>query len=622
MSTTAAQKGGLGAAIWDYLTTVDHKKIAHLYLVAGGLFFLIGGLEAMLIRIQLMKPDNNFISAGLYNEMITMHGTTMIFLAAMPLIFALMNAVVPLQIGARDVAFPFLNSLGFWLFLFGGLMLNVSWFTGGAPDAGWTNYAPLSTTSPGHGVDYYVMGLQISGAGTLIGGINFLVTIVNMRAPGMTYMRMPLFTWSTFVTSTLILFAFPALTVGLFLMMFDRMFGAAFFDVAKGGNVIIWEHLFWIFGHPEVYILILPLFGAFSDIFSTFSKKRLFGYSAMVFATVLIGFLGFMVWAHHMFTVGMGPIANSIFAVATMAIAVPTGIKIFNWLFTMWGGQIRMTSAMLWSVAFIPSFTIGGMTGVMLAAAAADFQYHDTYFVVGHFHYVIVGGVVFGIFAALHYWWPKMFGKVLNEKLGKLAFWPFFIGFHLTFFIQHFLGLMGMPRRYWVFLEGQGLEAGNMISTIGAFFMAIGTVIFLINIVYTSVKEKKVSGDPWDGRTLEWTIPSPPPHYNFVQTPLVRGLDPLWVEKTEGKEGMTPAEPLGDIHMPNASILPFTMSLGLFIAGFGFIYQTDDKMWLVACVVGMAITLGSMLIRSVKDDLGHHIHKEELEEDIKKGVGK
>ncbi|RWZ60730.1 cytochrome c oxidase subunit I [Halobacillus fulvus] len=623
MSTAVAQKRGLGAAIWDYLTTVDHKKIAHLYLVSGGLFFLIGGLEAMIIRIQLMKPDNDFISAGLYNEMITMHGTTMIFLAAMPLIFALMNAVVPLQIGARDVAFPFLNSLGFWLFLFGGIMLNVSWFTGGAPDAGWTNYAPLSTTSPGHGVDYYVMGLQISGAGTLIGGINFLVTIVNMRAPGMTYMRMPLFTWSTFVTSTLILFAFPALTVGLFLMMFDRMFGSAFFDVALGGNVIIWEHLFWIFGHPEVYILILPLFGAFSDIFSNFSKKRLFGYSAMVFATVLIGFLGFMVWAHHMFTVGMGPIANSIFAVATMAIAVPTGIKIFNWLFTMWGGQIRMTAAMLWSIAFIPSFTIGGMTGVMLAAAAADFQYHDTYFVVGHFHYVIVGGVVFGLFAALHYWWPKMFGKVLNEKLGKWAFWPFFIGFHLTFFIQHFLGLMGMPRRYWVFLEGQGLETGNLISTIGAFFMAIGTVIFLINVVYTSVKGEKAAADPWGvGRTLEWAIPSPPPHYNFVQTPLVRGLDPLWVEKMDGKEGMTPAEPLGDIHMPNASILPFMMSLGLFIAGFGFIYQVDNSAWLIAVFVGMGITLGSMLTRSLKDDLGHHIHKEELEADIKKGVAK
>ncbi|TGB05042.1 cytochrome c oxidase subunit I [Halobacillus salinus] len=622
MSTAAAQKSGFLATIWDYLTTVDHKKIAQLYLYTGGFFFLVGGVEAMLIRIQLMKPDNDFLSAGLYNEMITMHGTTMIFLAAMPLIFALMNAVVPLQIGARDVAFPFLNSLGFWLFFFGGVLLNVSWFTGGAPDAGWTNYAPLSTTSPGHGVDYYVMGLQISGAGTLIAGINFLVTIVNMRAPGMTYMRMPLFTWSTFVTSALILFAFPALTVGLFLMMFDRMFGSAFFDVALGGNVIIWEHLFWIFGHPEVYILILPLFGAFSDIFSTFSKKRLFGYSAMVFATVLIGFLGFMVWAHHMFTVGMGPIANSIFAVATMAIAVPTGIKIFNWLFTMWGGQIRMTAAMLWSVAFIPSFTIGGMTGVMLAAAAADYQYHDTYFVVGHFHYVIVGGVAFGLFAGLHYWWPKMFGKILNEKLGKLAFWPFFIGFHLTFFIQHFLGLMGMPRRYWVFLDGQGLNTGNLISTIGAFLMAIGTIIFLINIVYTAFKEPKVGGDPWNGRTLEWAIPSPPPHYNFAQTPLVRGLDPLWVEKMDGKKGMTPSEPLGDIHMPNGSILPFMMSLGMFIAGFGFIYQIDSSSWLIAVFIGMGITLGSMLTRSLKDDLGHHIHKEELERDIKKGAGK
>ncbi|MFG6116796.1 cytochrome c oxidase subunit I [Halobacillus sp. MO56] len=613
MSTAVAQKKGFGAFIWDYLTTVDHKKIAHLYLVAGGLFFLMGGLEAMIIRIQLMKPDNEFISAGLYNEMITMHGTTMIFLAAMPLLFALMNAVVPLQIGARDVAFPFLNSLGFWLFFFGGLILNFSWFMGGAPDAGWTAYAPLSTTSPGHGVDFYVMGLQISGAGTLIGGINFLVTIVNMRAPGMSYMRMPLFTWTVFVTSTLILFAFPALTVGLFLMMFDRMFGSVFFDVAAGGNVIIWEHLFWIFGHPEVYILILPVFGVFSEVISTFSKKRLFGYSAMVFATVLIGFLGFMVWAHHMFTTGMGPVANSIFAVTTMAIAVPTGIKIFNWLFTMWGGAIKMTTAMLWSVAFIPTFTIGGMTGVMLAVAAADYQYHDTYFVVAHFHYVIVGGVVFGIFAALHYWWPKMFGKVLNEKLGKWAFWPFFIGFHLTFFIQHFLGLMGMPRRYWKFLEGQGLDTGNLISTIGAFFMALGVIIFLWNVIYTAVKEPKASADPFDGRTLEWSIPSPPPFYNFKQTPLVRGLDALWIEKSEGKKAMTPAEPLGDIHMPYGSILPFVMSLGLFIAGFGFIYQVDNPVWLSLVFIGMGITLGAMFVRSVKDDLGYHIHKEDLE---------
>ncbi|QST01458.1 cytochrome c oxidase subunit I [Pontibacillus sp. ALD_SL1] len=617
MSTATAQKKGFGATLWDYLTTVDHKKIAILYLVAGGIFFLAGGLEAMLIRIQLAVPDNDFVSAGLYNQLITMHGTTMIFLAAMPLIFALMNIAVPLQIGARDVAFPFLNSLGFWLFFFGGVLLNVSWFTGGAPDAGWTAYAPLSTTSPGHGVDYYVMGLQISGAGTLIGGINFLVTIVNMRAPGMTYMRMPLFTWTAFVTSVLILFAFPALTVGLFLMMFDRMFGANFFDPQMGGNHVIWEHLFWIFGHPEVYILVLPIFGLFSDIISTFSKKRLFGYSAMVFAVVLIGFLGFMVWAHHMFTTGLGPVANSIFAIATMAIAVPTGIKIFNWIFTMWGGSIRMTTAMLWTVAFIPSFTLGGFGGVMLAAAAADYQYHDTYFVVAHFHYVIVGGVVFGVFAGLHYWWPKFFGTMLSEKLGKLAFWPFFIGFHLTFFIQHFLGLMGMPRRYWKFLPNQDLDLGNLVSTIGAFLMAIGAVIFLINVIVTSVKGEKVSGDPWDGRTLEWSIPSPPPFYNFTQTPLVRGLDPLWIEKRQGNGKMTPAEPLGDIHMPNNSFIPFVMSLGLFIAGFGFIYQVDDKNWLIVGIAGMLITLGSMFVRSVKDDLGYHIHKEDLE----KGAG-
>ncbi|MCT2538094.1 cytochrome c oxidase subunit I [Aquibacillus koreensis] len=617
MSNTIAQKKGFGATLWDYLTTVDHKKIAIMYLIGGGFFFILGGLEALAIRWQLIVPENDFVSAGFYNEILTMHGTTMIFLAAMPLIFALMNAVLPLQIGARDVAFPFLNSLGFWLFLFGGILLNCSWFLGGAPDAGWTAYAPLSTTSPGHGVDFYILGLQISGAGTLMGGINFLVTVINMRAPGMTYMRMPLFTWASFVTSALILFAFPALTVGLFLLMFDRLFGSVFFDANYGGNSVIWEHLFWIFGHPEVYILILPAFGVFSDVFSTFAKKRLFGYTAMVFATVLIGFLGFMVWAHHMFTVGLGPAANSIFAVATMAIAVPTGIKIFNWLFTLWGGSIRINSAMLWALGFIPSFTIGGMTGVMLAAAAADYQFHDTYFVVAHFHYVIVGGVVFGIFSGLHYWWPKMFGKILDEKLGKITFWTFFVGFHLTFFIQHFLGLMGMPRRYWVYLEDQGLDLGNSISTVGAFFMGVGALVFLYNVIYTSVKGEKVGGDPWDGRTLEWSIPSPPPHYNFAQAPLVRGLDPLWIEKTEGRKGMTPAEPLDDIHMPNNTILPFVMSVGLFIAGFGFIYQAEYTGGFIAMFVGMGITLGAMFTRSVKDDLGHHIHKEDLD----KGAG-
>ena len=615
--SSIAKKKGFGATLWDYLTTVDHKKIAVLYLAAGGLFFVIGGIEAMLIRIQLAKPDNDFVSAGLFNEIITMHGTTMIFLAAMPILFGYMNAIVPLQIGARDVAFPFLNALGFWLFLFGGIFLNLSWFMGGAPDAGWTSYASLSLASPGHGIDFYALGLQISGAGTYIAGINFLVTIINMRAPGMTYMRMPLFTWTTFVASALILFAFPPLTIGLFFLIIDRMFGGQFFNHEMGGNTIIWEHLFWIFGHPEVYILILPAFGIFSEIFSLFARKRLFGYSSMVFATVLIGFLGFMVWAHHMFTVGLGPTANAIFAVATMAIAVPTGMKIFNWLLTIWGGSIKVTVPMLYALGFIPSFVAGGVTGVMQAAAPLDYQVHDSYFIVAHFHYVIVGGVVLAILAALHLYWPLMFNKMLSEKLGKWTFWFFFIGFHLTFFVQHFLGLMGMPRRVFTFGADQGWDLFNAISSGGAVFMAIGVIILVVNIVMTIAKNEKVGNDPWeDGRTLEWAIPQPIPFYNFKQTPLVRGLDTFWIEKQEGnKEGMTYAEPISDIHMPNNSFIPFVMTLGLFIAAFGALYN-GEKDWAVpVLVLGLAITVASMAVRSLKDDHGYHIHKEDLMND-------
>lgn len=601
------------SGLWDWLTTVDHKKIAILYLIAGGIFFLAGGFEALLIRLQLMYPEASVVGAKTFNELITMHGTTMIFLAAMPIIFALMNAVVPLQIGARDVAFPFVNSLGFWLFFFGGVLLNTSWFLGGAPDAGWTSYTTLALNQySGHGVDFYVLGLQIAGLGTLIGGINFLVTIINMRAPGMTFMRMPMFTWASFVTSGLILFAFPAITVGLVLLMFDRLFGGNFFNPDAGGNVVIWEHIFWIFGHPEVYILILPAFGVISEVISTFARKRLFGYSSMVFATALIGFLGFMVWAHHMFTTGLGAIANTLFGLATMLIAVPTGIKIFNWLLTMWGGQIRFTAANLWAVGFIPTFTIGGMTGVMLAIPPADYQYHDSYFVVAHFHYVIVGGLVFGLFAGLYYWWPKMFGKMLNETLGKWNFWTFFIGFHLTFFPQHFLGLMGMPRRVFTYLKDQNLDLGNFISTIGAFGMTIGTILFLVNVVVSANSSKRAPADPWDGRSLEWSIPSPPPEYNFAQTPLVRGLDAFWIEKMAGNKGMTPAEPLGDIHMPSPSFLPFLMSVGLFIAGYGFMYHNY-----VVVVIGLLVTFACMFLRSVKDDPGYHIHEDEIED---KGV--
>lgn len=631
MSEATAKKNGFWATIWEYMTTVDHKKIAILYLIAGGFFFVLGGIEAMLIRIQLAVPNNDFLSAGLFNEVITMHGTTMIFLAAMPLLFAFMNATVPLQIGARDVAFPFLNSLGVWLFIFGGIFLNLSWFLGGAPDAGWTSYASLSIASPGHGVDFYALGLQVSGAGTLISGINFVTTIITMRAPGMTYMRMPLMTWTTLVAGVLIVFAFPPLTVGLFLLIFDRMFGSNFFIVEAGGNTIIWEHLFWIFGHPEVYILILPAFGIFSEIFSTFARKRLFGYSAMVFATVLIGFFGFMVWAHHMFTVGLGPTANAIFALATMAIAVPTGIKIFNWIFTIWGGSIEFTTPMLYALAFIPSFVMGGVTGIMQAVAPADYQYHDSYFIVAHFHYVIVGGVVFALLAGLHYYWPLMFATMLSEKLGKITFWLFFFGFHLTFLIQHFLGLWGMPRRVFTYLDGQGYNAANMISTAGALMMALAVIILVINIIITVVKNERVGRDPWgDGRTLEWSLPLPVPYYNFAQIPLVRGLDAFWIEKKEGNGEMLPAESLDDFHMPNNSIIPFVMSLGLFIASFGALYFASGKEWAIdavadlpvrpwafwVLVIGLAVTFISMIIRSFKDDLGYYVTKEEVLRDL------
>lgn len=626
LSTPEPNQGFL-AWLWMWLTTVDHKKIGILYLCGAGLFFAVGGIEAMLIRVQLSVPNNTFLVGDAYNQVITMHGTTMIFFVAMPAIFAFLNAVVPLQIGARDVAFPFMNALGFWLFLMGGLILNVSWFLGGAPDGGWTGYAPLATNYLGRGMDFYILGLQVAGAGTLMGGINFLVTIINMRAPGMTFMRMPLFTWTAFITSALILFAFPALTVGLFMELFDRVFRANFFKTANGGNGIIWEHIFWIFGHPEVYILALPSFGIISEVIPTFSKKRLFGHTSMVFATVLIGFLAFMVWVHHMFTVGLGPVANSIFAIATMAIAVPTGIKIFNWIFTMWGGQIHFTTASLYAISFIPTFVLGGVTGVMLAIPAADFQYQDSYFVIAHFHYVIVGGVVLGLFAGLFYWWPKIFGRYLNETLGKIGFWFFFIGFHVTFFPQHFLGLMGMPRRYFTYQAGEGLAVGNMISSIGAIGMAVAAILLVINIVMTQMKGQKASADSWGmGRTLEWSIPSPAPEYNFGQTPLVKSVDTYWLEKMDGNKKVTPAEPYGDIHMPSSSIIPFLMSLSLTLASFGFIYADNLGKAartgpLVIAASGIACLFLCMLVHSLKDDHGFHIHKEEVLETEKKGEG-
>lgn len=596
--------------VWNWITTVDHKKIGILYLAAGFFFFLIAGLEALFMRLQLIIPGNDLFVGDTFNELITMHGTTMMFLAAPPLIFGLMNVIVPLQIGARDVAFPVLNALSFWLFLAGGILFNLGWIFGGVADSGWTSYPSLALNpySPGPGEDYYVLGLQISGIGTLISGINFIVTIINMRAPGMTFLRMPLFVWTSFVTSALILFAFPALTAGLLLLMFDRLFGSHFFDHTMGGNTVIWEHIFWIFGHPEVYLLILPGFGIMSEVVSTFSKKRLFGYTSMVLATALIGFIGFMVWVHHMFTVGLGPVSNTVFGIATMAIAVPTGIKIFNWLFTMWGGEIRFTTAMLFAIGLIPTFVIGGMTGVMVAIPGADFQYHDSYFVVAHFHYVLVGGTILALFAGIYYWWPKIFGKMLNETLGKIHFWTFIIGLHLTFFPQHFLGLFGMPRRIFTYQAHVGLENLNFISTMGTLAMTIGILAFIYNIYKTFRQGAPAPADPWDGRTLEWAISSPPPAYNFAQLPLVRGYDAFWMEKESGNPGITPAEPLGSIHMPSPSYLPIIMAIGFFISGLGFVARDNYAMG----IIGLIIVVITLFIRSFEQDPGYHIEPGEI----------
>ncbi|MED4127419.1 cytochrome c oxidase subunit I [Shouchella miscanthi] len=624
MASYKKEKG----VVWDWLTTVDHKKLGIMYLIAGTLFFLKAGLMAVFMRIQLIMPENSFLTGQTFNEFITMHGTIMLFLAATPLLFAFMNFVIPLQIGARDVAFPFVNALGFWIFLSGGLLLSTSWFFGGGPDAGWTAYVPLSLNEEQLGLDFYVLGLQVSGIGTLISAINFLVTIINMRAPGMTMMRLPLFVWTSFVTSTLILFAFTPLAAGLALLMLERIFDAQFFNPAAGGNVVIWQHIFWIFGHPEVYILVLPAFGIISEVIPAFSRKRLFGYTAMVFATMIIAFLGFMVWAHHMFTVGIGPVANSIFAIATMTIAVPTGIKIFNWLFTMWGGKITFNTAMLFASSFVPTFVLGGVTGVMLAMAPVDYLYHDTYFVVAHFHYIIVGGIVLALFAGLFYWYPKMFNHKLNEKLGVVFFILFTIGFHLTFFVQHFLGLMGMPRRVYTYLGGQGLDEFNMISTIGTFFMSAAVIVLVINIVYSAIRGERVIGinDPWDARTLEWATPTPVPEYNFAQTPQIRSLDPLFYEKVHGDGTMKPAEPVDDIHMPNGSILPVIISIGLYFLGFGLIMlemaEPIVSPWIVVALGGL-LTFGGMAMRSLKDDHGYHIPKSVVKADLKKlGGGK
>ena len=527
----------LADALHGWVTTVDHKRLGILYILYALIFLVIGGIEAAIMRIQLMHAHNDFVSPQVFNRMFTMHGTTMIFFVAMPLVFGFANYLIPLMIGARDMAFPRLNAFSFWLMAFGGFLLYFSlvganglYGAGNAPDVGWFAYAPLTsrTFSVGHSTDFWTLGLLVSGFGSIGTAINILTTILCMRCPGMSLGKMPLFAWLNLVMSGMVILAISPLTAAQVMLLVDRYLGGHFFDTQAGGSAVVWMHFFWIFGHPEVYVLAIPAFAFASEIIPVFSRKAIFGYPVMVAATICIGFIGMSVWAHHMFTVGMSSSANTFFVLSTMAIAVPTGIKIFNWLATMWGGKIEFKTPMLFCVAFLFQFLVAGLTGIMLGAAPFDWQLSNSYFVVAHFHYVIVGGILFTIFGAFYYWFPKMSGKMCNETLGKLHFWLFFIGFHLTFDFMHIPGMLGMPRRIYTYEPGRGWDVWNLIVTIGVFFQALGTVIFVTNLLWSYFKGKAAGSDPWDAWTLEWSTLAPPPAYNFASIPVVKSRRPLW----------------------------------------------------------------------------------------------
>jgi cytochrome c oxidase subunit 1 len=521
----------------EWVTTVDHKRLGILYVVYGLIFLALGGIEATVMRLQLIRPHNALVSPQVFNRMFTMHGTTMIFFVAMPMVFGFANYLVPLMIGARDMAFPRLNAFSFWMSALGGVLLYFSFFggdglygAGSAPDVGWFAYAPLTakTFSVGHSTDFWTLSLLSSGIGSIGTAINIITTILCMRCPGMTLGKMPLLVWLNLVMAGLVILAVSPLSAAQLMLVVDRYLGGHFFDTQAGGSAVMWMHFFWIFGHPEVYVLVLPAFAFASEIIPVFSRKAIFGYPVMVLATVAIGFIGMSVWAHHMFTVGMSAGANTFFVLSTMAIAVPTGIKIFNWLATMWGGKIRFATPMLFCVAFLFQFLIAGLTGVTLAVAPLDWQLGNSYYVVAHFHYVIVGGILFCIFAAFYYWFPKVSGRMYHEALGKWHFWLFVIGFHLTFDFMHVPGILGMPRRIYTYEPGRGWDIWNLIVTIGVAFQAAGILVFAANLVWSYFRGNRAGNDPWDAWTLEWSTSSPPPAYNYGKVPSVRSRRPLW----------------------------------------------------------------------------------------------
>jgi cytochrome c oxidase subunit 1 len=589
----------------SWVTTVDHKKIGIMYGAAALVFLMIGGFEALLIRVQLWAPRGTLLSADMYNQVFTMHGTTMVFLVVMPIGAAFANYLMPLQIGARDVAFPRINAFSLWVFVGGGIFLNTAWIFGGGADGGWFNYAPNNGVifSPSHGIDFWNLGLIITGVASLAGAVNLIVTVLNMRAPGMTLMKMPIFTWMTLVTQFLLLFAIPVLTSAQVLLMMDRLFDANFFNVAKGANPLLWEHLFWIFGHPEVYLMILPAFGLVSEMLPVFSRKPIFGYPFIVFSGVAIGFMGWGVWAHHMFVSGIGPISVTTFSLTTMFIAVPTGVKILNWTATMWGGKLKFTTPMLFSIGLVAMFTIGGLSGVTHSVAPADTQQTDTYYIVAHFHYVLFGGAFFGFMGAFYFYWPKVFGYLLNETMGKVNFWMMLLGFNLTFAPMHILGLQGMSRRIYTYDEGYGFELWNKVATIGAFILATSVLLFVFNIFYSKVKAKQLpppGADPWDARTIEWMTPSPVPAYNYDPVPTITRVDDFWYRKYgETKDGKLVRIAETDdvvqkrsdgkhIHLPSPSYWPIVVAFGMPIVAYGLIFS----LWL--CLVGGIIMVAGI----------------------------
>jgi cytochrome c oxidase subunit I len=521
----------------EWVITVDHKKLGLMYIGYALLFLAIGGIEATIMRIQLAVPHAHFVSPQVFNRMFTMHGTTMIFFVAMPILFGFGNYLVPLMVGARDMAFPRLNAWSFWMTALGGLLLYFSFLggdglygAGSAPDVGWWAYAPLTSPafSKGHSTDYWTIALLVSGFGSIGTAINIVATIISLRCRGMTLGKMPLLAWMNLVMSGMVLIVISPLTAAQIMLMIDRYLGGHFFDTQAGGSATIWMHFFWIFGHPEVYVLIIPAFAFMSEIVPVFSRKAIFGYPVMVAATVGIGFVSMSVWAHHMFTIGMASYSNAFFVLTTMAVGVPTGIKIFNWLGTMWGGKIRYATPMLFCLAFLFQFLLAGLTGIMLAAAPFDWQLSHSYFVVAHFHYVIVGGILFALFGAFYYWYPKMIGRLLDERLGKWHFWLFLIGFHLTFDVMHIPGILGMPRRIYTYEPGRGWDTWNMVCSIGAFFQIVAVLCFVFNLVQSYFKGRLAGNDPWDAWTLEWATSSPPPAYNFAVIPEVKSRRPLW----------------------------------------------------------------------------------------------